>query len=95
MEALAWLAEIPEPFFHSAIELPDGRKGRALIDQRNFKQSQCIENRERIEMTPLKALLLSTLMLSGIVLWGAGIYSADAAGEHLSVNGYGVVSQEN
>lgn len=46
-------------------------------------------------MTPLKAFLLSTLMLSGIVLWGAGIYSADAAGEHVSVDGYGVISQQD
>ena len=31
-------------------------------------------------MSPVKATLLSVLMLSGIVLWGAGIYSATAAG---------------
>ena len=43
-------------------------------------------------MTPVKAALLSVLMLSGIALWGAAIYVADAtAGSH-PVNGYGVVS---
>jgi hypothetical protein len=42
-------------------------------------------------MTPVKAALLSVLMLSGIALWGAGIYSADAAGGHAPVDGYGVV----
>lgn len=41
-------------------------------------------------MTPMKAAFLSLFMLSGIVLWGAGIYSADAAGEHVVIDGYGV-----
>ncbi|WP_169287957.1 hypothetical protein [Chelativorans sp. ZYF759] len=41
-------------------------------------------------MTPVRAAFLSLFMLSGIVLWGAGIYSADAAGEHLVIDGYGV-----
>ena len=44
-----------------------------------------------IEMTPVKATLLSLFMLSGILMWGAAIYSADAAGDHLAVDGYGVV----
>ena len=42
-----------------------------------------------IEMTPVKATILSLFMLSGILMWGAGIYSADAAGGHV-VDGYGV-----
>lgn len=42
-------------------------------------------------MTPVKAAVLSVLMLSGIALWGAGIYAADAAGGHAPVDGYGVV----
>ena len=42
-------------------------------------------------MSPVKATLLSVLMLSGIVLWGAGIYSATAAGGSAPVDGYGVV----
>ncbi|MFN4274200.1 MAG: hypothetical protein ACK4F5_15430 [Aliihoeflea sp.] len=41
-------------------------------------------------MTPVRAAFLSLFMLSGIVLWGAGIYSADAAGEHVVIDGYGV-----
>jgi hypothetical protein len=41
-------------------------------------------------MTPMRAAFLSFFMLSGIVLWGAGIYSADAAGEHVVIDGYGV-----
>ena len=41
-------------------------------------------------MTPVKATLLSFFMLSGIVLWGAGIYAADAASGHQVVDGYGV-----
>lgn len=42
-------------------------------------------------MTPLRATLLTTFMLGGILMWGAAIYSADAASGHLSVDGYGVV----
>ena len=42
-------------------------------------------------MTPVKAAFLSLFMLSGILMWGAGIYAADAAGEHLAVDGYGVI----
>lgn len=41
-------------------------------------------------MTPVKAMLLSIFMLSGIVMWGAGIYAADAAGGRMAVDGYGV-----
>lgn len=43
-------------------------------------------------MSPVKALFLSLFMLSGIAMWGAGIYSADAAGGHAAVDGYGVVA---
>lgn len=41
-------------------------------------------------MTPVKAAFLSVFMLSGILMWGAGIYAAGAAGEHVAVDGYGV-----
>ena len=41
-------------------------------------------------MTPVKAALLSVLMLSGIAMWGAGIYSADAAAGYNVTDGYGV-----
>jgi hypothetical protein len=44
------------------------------------------------EMSPVKAAFLSVFMLSGILMWGAGIYAADAAGEHVVVDGYGVVA---
>ena len=44
------------------------------------------------EMSPVKALFLSVFMLSGIVMWGAAIYAADAAGESVAVDGYGVVA---
>lgn len=43
-------------------------------------------------MTPVKATILSLFMLTGILMWGAGIYSADAAGEGVAVDGYGVVA---
>lgn len=42
------------------------------------------------EMTPVKAAFLSVFMLSGILMWGVGIYAADAAGDRV-VDGYGVV----
>ena len=29
-------------------------------------------------------------MLTGIAMWGAALYSADAAGGHAPVDGYGV-----
>ena len=41
-------------------------------------------------MTPVKAALLSFFMLSGIGMWAAGIYTADAAAGHRVVDGYGV-----
>ena len=41
-------------------------------------------------MTPVKASFLSMFMLCGILMWGAGIYAADAAGDHAAVDGYGV-----
>ncbi|TWG61750.1 MULTISPECIES: hypothetical protein [unclassified Aminobacter] len=41
-------------------------------------------------MTPVKAAFLSVFMLSGILMWGAAIYSADAASGHRVVDGYGV-----
>jgi len=41
-------------------------------------------------MTPVKAVFLSLFMLSGILMWGAAIYSADAANGHPVVDGYGV-----
>jgi hypothetical membrane protein len=41
-------------------------------------------------MTPVKAALLSFVMLSGIAFWGVGIYTADAANGHVPVDGYGV-----
>jgi len=44
------------------------------------------------EMTSVKAALLSLAMLAAIVLWGTGIYSADAAKDHNAVDGYGVTA---
>lgn len=41
-------------------------------------------------MTPVKAALLSFFMLTGIGMWAAGIYAADAASGHHVVDGYGV-----
>jgi hypothetical protein len=38
----------------------------------------------------MKAALLSYVQLSGILVWGAGIYSADASTKHAVVDGYGV-----
>lgn len=46
--------------------------------------------RKSTEMTPLKALLLSMFMLTGILMWGAGIYSAGATGDRPAIDGYGV-----
>lgn len=40
-------------------------------------------------MTAVRAALLTVSMLSAIVFWGAGIYTADAAGDRV-VDGYGV-----
>lgn len=42
-------------------------------------------------MTPVKATILSLFMLSGILMWGAGIYAAGAA-DSLAVDGYGVTA---
>ena len=42
------------------------------------------------KMTPVRAALLSIFMLTGIAMWGAGIYAADAAGDRIAVDGYGV-----
>jgi len=44
------------------------------------------------EMNPVKAALLSLVMLSGLFAWGVGVYSADASSHHRVVDGYGVVS---
>lgn len=44
-------------------------------------------------MTAVRSALLTFAMLSAIVFWGAGIYTADAAGD-LVVDGYGVVASE-
>jgi hypothetical protein len=44
------------------------------------------------EMTPLRATLLSFAMLSAITFWGIAIYTADAAGNHTVVDGYGVTA---
>ena len=41
-------------------------------------------------MTTVKAALLTFAMISGIALWGVGIYAADAAAGHAVVDGYGV-----
>lgn len=43
-------------------------------------------------MNSVKAALLSFVMLSGLVAWGAGIYSADASTNHTVADGYGVVA---
>ncbi len=45
-------------------------------------------------MTPVKATVLSLFMLCGILMWGAGIYAADAAGGHVAVDGYGVAQAD-
>ncbi len=41
-------------------------------------------------MTALKAALLSLAMFCAIAMWGVGIYSADAAGDHMVSDGYGI-----
>ncbi|WP_189502247.1 hypothetical protein [Mesorhizobium sp. M00.F.Ca.ET.216.01.1.1] len=43
-------------------------------------------------MTSVKAVLLSFVMLSAIVMCGLGIYAADAANNHQAVDGYGVTA---
>ncbi len=47
---------------------------------------------KQFEMTPVRATLLSIFMLSGLALWAAAIYSADAAGGRVPLDGYGVSS---
>ncbi len=41
-------------------------------------------------ITPVKAALLSIATLVAIAMFGAGIYAADASGDHIAVDGYGV-----
>ena len=41
-------------------------------------------------MNPVRAIFLSMIMISGIALWGAGIYTADASVHMNVVDGYGV-----
>ena len=43
-------------------------------------------------MNPVRTALITLSMLSAIVFWGAGIYTADAAGDFVVVDGYGVVA---
>lgn len=43
-------------------------------------------------MNPLKSFLLTVLMVSGIAAWATGIYTADAASDHVAVDGYGVTT---
>lgn len=45
-------------------------------------------------MTNVKSALLFFAMLSAILISGFGIYSADA-GDHVVVDGYGVVAAKN
>lgn len=43
-------------------------------------------------MTPLKSVLLTVVMISGLAAWAIGIYSADAAADHVAIDGYGVTA---
>jgi hypothetical protein len=45
-----------------------------------------------LEMTAVRAALLSFLMICGIAAWGFGIYAADASTGHVAVDGYGVAA---
>ena len=45
-----------------------------------------------LEMKPLKSVLLTVVMISGLAAWAAGIYSADASADHVAVDGYGVTA---
>ena len=47
---------------------------------------------DTIEMTPVRAALLSMFMLTGILMWGAGVYTAGAAVDGVALDGYGVTS---
>jgi len=42
------------------------------------------------EMNPVRAALLSFLMISAIAICGFGIYAADASSGHAVVDGYGI-----
>ena len=44
-------------------------------------------------MNPVRAAFLSLFMLAGITLWGIGVYTADAAANHASVDGYGISAE--
>lgn len=41
-------------------------------------------------MNPVRAALLSFLMISAIAICGFGIYAADASNGHAVVDGYGI-----
>ena len=41
-------------------------------------------------MTPVRAALLCMFMLTGIAMWGAGVYTAGAAANGVAIDGYGV-----
>lgn len=43
-------------------------------------------------MTPVRAALLSFLMIAAIAAWGFGIYAADASSGHAVVDGYGITA---
>jgi len=68
------------------------RPPRRLVwqDIRNFESVNL--SGSTTEMTPLKSVLLTVLMISGIAFWAVGIYSADAASDHVVVDGYGVTA---
>jgi len=57
---------------------PVGNRGMASLPDR------------KLRMKPVRAFFLSMIMLSGIALWGAGIYTADASAHLQVVDGYGV-----
>lgn len=42
------------------------------------------------EMNPVRAALLSFLMISAIAICGVGIYASDASSGHAVVDGYGI-----
>ncbi|MBD0413065.1 hypothetical protein [Oryzicola mucosus] len=43
-------------------------------------------------MKPVKAALLTIAMISAIIVGGFGIYAADAAADHIAIDGYGVTA---
>lgn len=69
-----------------------GRKPHCLANGNTIVTQHWQSDESRTEMTPVKAVFLSLAMLSAIGLWGVGIYAADAAGDHVSMDGYGVVA---